>query len=72
MAAQTTLTMLKRITVNPAVTRRHPDPTVGMYTTQEVNFHFHDAGQHTLRLHLDAGLNALAVGELITNEEATA
>ncbi|PFH10569.1 hypothetical protein BCF11_2991 [Collimonas sp. PA-H2] len=72
MAAQTTLTMIKRITVNPAVTRRHSDPTVGMYTTQEVNFHFHDDSLHTLRLHLDAGLNALAMGELITNKEVTA
>lgn len=72
MAAESTLTNLKRITVKPVVARRHSDPAWGIYSTQEINFHFHDGSQYALRLHLNTGLNALAVGELITNEEVTA
>ncbi|AMP05978.1 hypothetical protein [Collimonas pratensis] len=72
MPTQSTFTDLKKITVKPVAVRLHPDPDHGMYSTQTVVFHFGDGSQHEIRLHLNAGLNALAIGELVTNQEVTA
>ncbi len=72
MSTQSTFTDLKKITVGPLAARLHPDPDHGIYSIQTIVFHFSDGSQHEFRLHLNAGLNALAMGELVTNQEVTA
>jgi hypothetical protein len=72
MPTQSTFTDLKKITVKPLAARLHPDPEHGIYSTQTIVFYFGDGSQHELRLHLNAGLNALAMGELVSNHEVTA
>jgi hypothetical protein len=63
---------LKKITVQPVTTRRHADPVIGIFSVQHIVFHFDDGSKHELTLSLDAGVHALALGELVTHEEVSA
>jgi hypothetical protein len=72
MSTETTFINIKNVTVRPLKTSRHEDPAIGMYSTQRLVIELEDGGQHHLVLFLEAGMNALAAGEVVTNKQVTA
>jgi hypothetical protein len=72
MSKRMYLDQLKQITVKPVKARRHPDAFIGIFSTQEIVFHFEDGSKQELTLGLEAGVHALALGDLVTNEQVTA
>ncbi|SFB12544.1 hypothetical protein SAMN04515620_11969 [Collimonas sp. OK607] len=65
------LDQLKRITVKPVKAHRHPDASIGIFYTQEIVFHCEGGSKQELTLGLEAGVHALALGDLVTNEQVT-
>ncbi|AIY43015.1 hypothetical protein LT85_3857 [Collimonas arenae] len=63
---------LTQIKVGPVKTLRHPDPAIGIYSTQKIVFHFEGGNTQELTLDLETGAHALALGECITNAEVNA
>ena len=72
MSLRLYFSQLSHIQVGPVNARRHPDPTIGIYTTQTLAFHMEDGSNQEFILNLEPGMHALAVGELVTNEQVTA
>jgi len=72
MSTETTFINIKSLTVRPLKISLHEDPAIGTYSTQRLIIELEDGGQHHLVLFLEAGMNALAVGEVVTNEQVTA
>ena len=72
MSIETSFVNIKRIIVGPLKTVLHPDPAIGLYSTQRLSIELDGGGTYNHVLFLDTGLNALAVGELVTNTQVTA
>ncbi|WP_211461806.1 hypothetical protein [Collimonas silvisoli] len=72
MSAETVFINIKNIAIKPLKTVRHEDSAIGVYSTQRLVVHLDDGGKHELVFFLEAGMNALAVGDVVTNEQVTA
>ena len=72
MSISTNFVNIKSIVVGPPTTVQHENPDIGLYTTQRLVVALEDGGRHHLVFFLETGMNALAVGEVVTNEQVTA
>jgi hypothetical protein len=63
---------IKSIAVGLPATVQHENPAIGMYTTQRLVIALEDGSRHHLVFFLETGMNALALGELITNTQVSA
>jgi hypothetical protein len=71
MSAETVFLSIKEILIKPVQTIRHLNPNNGTFSVQAVVVRFEDGSTHNLTFHHKPGGNALALGELIPNEQVT-
>lgn len=72
MSADTTFLNVERITVNPVQTCLHFQSASRLFSMQRIVVHFKDGGEHALTFFLHPGQNALALGDVVTNDKVTA
>jgi hypothetical protein len=71
MSTETTFINIKNVTVRPLKTVRHENPAIGLYSTQRLSIELEGGGKYNQVLFLESGMHALAVGEVVTNEQVT-
>ena len=73
MSAETSFLNVERITINPVQTSRCFNASDSIFSTQRLVIHCADGGQHALTFYFfQAGQNALALGEVVTNDKVSA
>jgi hypothetical protein len=72
MSVETSFLDIERIAINPIQTSLCFGSSRSKFSTQRVVIHFKDGGEHALTFFLHAGQKALALGDVIANEQVTA
>ena len=71
MPTDLTLLRIKSITIEPVRTIVPNEPCDAFFSFQRIVFHFHDGSRSEMSIHLDAGMHALALGDIVTHDKVT-